>query len=353
MKKSIAILASAVMVLFLVSCDSKKKAATAAKTTPESQKLVLSTFGLSEDVSEDEIYKPFEDKFNADIVTETGNASERYTKFAADSQSSVDVIELSQSKTAEGVKAGIFAAIDTSKIENYNNLIDSAKKIAESGAGIPYTMNSLVIVYDPSKTDAVKSYDDLWSGSLAGKISIPEITTTFGPAMVYIASDHAGVDITTDNGAAAFKALSALKSNIVKTYSKSSDLVNMFTSGEISAAVVGDYAVPILKGANPDLVFVTPEGAYGNFNLININKNSAHTDLAYKYINYRLSVDLQKTAVTALNNAPTNKNVVLTEDEVGNMPYGDLANAMKTIDYSFVNPLLSQWIDQWNRILNS
>lgn len=40
-----------------------------------------------------------------------------------------------------------------------------------------------------------------------------------------------------------------LKPNVVKTYSKSSDLANMFQSGEIEAAVVADFAVDIIQGA--------------------------------------------------------------------------------------------------------
>ena len=360
MKKIIALMM--VMALLVAGCSSTstttETTSTPAETsseatTTETQTLVLSTFGLSDDVSEDEIYKPFEEAFNADIVTETGNASERFTKFSSDAQSTIDVIELSQSKTAEGVEAGLFEAIDTSQIENYDNLIDSAKALVEAGAGVPYTMNSLVIVYNPEAVDAIASYDDLWSEALANQISIPEITTTFGPSMVYIASEHAGVDVTSDEGAAAFEALAALKGNIVKTYSKSSDLVNMFTSGEVNAAVVGDYAVPILKAANENLVFVTPDAAYGNFNTININKNSANKELAYDYINYRISAELQKTAASALSNAPTNKLVELTEEEAGTMPYGDAANALKSIDYTFVNPLLSNWVDLWNRTLNN
>ena len=35
-----------------------------------------------------------------------------------------------------------------------------------------------------------------------------------------------------------------------------------------------------------------------------------------------------------------------------NKTYGEVAANAKTIDYSFVNPLLNNWIDQWNRIVN-
>ena len=76
-------------------------------------------------------------------------------------------------------------------------------------------------------------------------------------------------------------------------YTKSSDLINMFTSGEVAAAVVGDFGVPTIVAANPTLVYVTPDGAYANFNTINVTKNCANKELAYEYINYRISEELQ------------------------------------------------------------
>jgi putative spermidine/putrescine transport system substrate-binding protein len=41
-------------------------------------------------------------------------------------------------------------------------------------------------------------------------------------------------------------------------------------------------------------------------------------------------------------------------DEVGkNLTYGEVANRARAIDYTLVNPLMSQWIDTWNRTLNN
>ena len=170
---------------------------------------------------------------------------------------------------------------------------------------------------------------------------------------IYFASDHAGVDVTTDNGEAAFKALADLKPNLVKTYTKSSDLINMFTSGEVAAAVVGDFGVPTIVAANPTLVYVTPDGAYANFNTINVTKNCANKELAYEYINYRISEELQTKTGKALNEAPTNKDVTFTEEESKDMTYGDKAAKVKVVDYAFVNPILNNWIDQWNRTINN
>ena len=320
----------------------------------DTQKLVLSTYGLSEDISEEEVYTPFENEFSCEIVTETGGTNDRYTKLAADPNSTIDVIELSQAMTAKGADEGLFDTIDLSKIPNAEKLIPAAKELAEAGQGVPYTINSIGIIYNPELTGfEITSFDDLWDERLAGMVSIPEITTTFGPAMVYVASDHAGVDVTTDNGEAAFKALSDLKPNLVKTYTKSSDLINMFTSGEVAAAVVGDFGVPTIVAANPTLVYVTPAGAYANFNTINVTKNCANKELAYEYINYRISEELQTKTGKALNEAPTNSDVTFTEEESKDMTYGDKAANVKVVDYAFVNPILNNWIDQWNRTINN
>lgn len=342
MKKVIALTLCAAMVLS--GCGGKT----------EKKSLVLSTYGLSEDISAEEVYAPFEQEFGCEILTETGSTNERYTKLSADAQSSIDVIELSQAMTAKGIEEGLFEAIDLSKIKNSQDMIGAAKKMADAGQGVAYTINSIGIMYDAEAIGfEITSFNDLWDERLAGKVAIPDITTTFGSAMVYMASEYKGVDITTDDGAAAFEALSELKPNLVKSYAKSADLINMFTSGEISVAIVGDFGVPTIQEANPNLIYMTPEGTYANFNVISIAKNSKNKELAYEYINYRLSPELQSKTGKALNEAPTNNKVSFTEEESANMTYGASAENAKVLDYSFVNPLLSSWIDQWNRIINS
>ena len=45
-------------------------------------------------------------------------------------------------------------------------------------------------------------------------------------------------------------------------------------------------------------------------------------------------------------------NVVLDEETAQNKTYGEVADNAKVINYSFVNPLLNNWVDQWNRIVN-
>jgi putative spermidine/putrescine transport system substrate-binding protein len=317
--------------------------------------LIISTWGLSEDMLWRDVFEPFEKANNCTVVLELGTTAERYTKLEDNPNSTIDIIELSQKAAADGYGAGIFSKVDYSKVPNSTSLISGAKTMTANGYGPAYTVNSIGIIYNPEATGfEIKEWADLWRPELANKISIPDITTTFGPAMVYLAGDYVKTPVASDKGAAAFKALADLKKNVVKTYARSSDLANMFTSGEIAAAVVGDFAIPIITGALPSAKFVVPaSGTYANFNTIDIAVNAKNKELALAYINWRISKDVQSKTVISVNEAPTNAEVVLTPEQSKNITYGDVAQRARALDYTLVNPLMPQWIDTWNRTLNN
>jgi putative spermidine/putrescine transport system substrate-binding protein len=331
--------------------DSKEEAT--SSNAKEEKELVVSTFALSEEIIDRDVFQPFKKDKGIELIYEVGNSGERFTKLQNNPNSTIDVIELSQANAATGVEEGLFEPLDETKIPNLANLFDGAKE-ALTTSGAPYTMNSIGIIYNKEAAGMeINDWSDLWDPSLAGKISIPDITTTFGPAMLHVASDFKNVAITSDKGTAAFEALSELKPNITKTYTKSSDLANLFQSGEIVAAVVGDFAYPIISGSNPDVEYLVPQsGTYANFNTLNVVANSKNKKLAYEFINWKLSQELQTTTAASLNEAPTNKNVELSDEVAANKTYGDIAKRAKAIDYTFVNSQLENWIAKWNQTLN-
>lgn len=330
----------------LVGCKAKDNSA-------GSDKLIISTWGLNEDVLKKEIFEPFAEEHGVEVVLEVGNNSDRLTKMKNNPNSNIDITYLAESFSEQGIEAGIFEKLDYSKIPNAQKINEKAKYTVENGYGPAYTLNSIGIVVDPTSNIEINSWEDLWKPELKGKIAIPDITTTNGAAVVDIAATKAGVDITEDNGEAAFKELEKLKPNVVKTYSKSSDLANMFSSGEIVAAIASNFAFETIQKAKPEVINVIPEsGTYLNFNTININANSKNKDLAYEFINYVLSDEVQERAAKALNDAPINTDVKLNEEDAKNLAYGDIVKNAKTIDYKVVNPLMNDWINKWNRVMN-
>lgn len=317
--------------------------------------LSVSTFGLSTKQMTNDVFKPFEKKTGTKIQSQFGDSSQRFTQIAHNPNAGVDVIELSQNNALTGNKKKLFKKLDVSKLKNFKTLSASQQKLAKETNSVPYTVNSIGIIYDPTKTGKITSWDQLWSGKLKGKIAIPDITTTFGPAMLYVAGDHAGTAVTKDNGAAAFKALASLKPNVVKTYTQSSDLANMFKSGEITAAVVGDFAVDMIQSADSHAVYTVPaSGTYANYDTASILKTTQNTKAAYAYLDYRLSKTAQTkvAAPQSLNNAPINDTVQLSSANAKNKTYGAIAKRAKTIDFDYVNSHLSGWIKKWNALMN-
>lgn len=351
-KSSILALTS-VMVIAAIGSNSALTTATETTVSAQGNDLIVSTFAIAEDVIKRDVFDPFTEANGINITYEVGNSGERYTKLVNNPNSTVDVIELSQNNAASGVTEGMFEELTEENVPNLALLVDSAKEVV-STAGAPYTMNSIGIIYNEEAAGmTIDEWSDLWDPALEGKISIPDITTTFGPAMLHVASDYAGVDITTDNGEAGFQALAELKPNIAKTYTRSSDLANLFQSGEIVAAIVGDFAYPIISEANPDVQYIVPEsGTYANFNTLNVVANSDNKEAAYAYINWKLSQELQTTTASSLNEAPTNADVELDEETSANKTYGAIAERAKAIDFNFVNENLDQWINTWNEVLN-
>ncbi|MFK5641846.1 ABC transporter substrate-binding protein [Lactobacillus delbrueckii] len=349
-KKKIGLIAASV----LVAGSAILSTACSSSNSNGSSKLVVSTFGMSTKQMQRDVLKPFAKKFNVKVSTQFGDSSARLTQIEHNKNTSVDVAEFAQNNAVTANKKGLAKKLDTSKIKNFKYLSKEQQKLAKQINAVPYTLNSCGIIYN-SKKVKITSWDQLWSKSLKGKIAIPDITTTFGPAMLYIAGDHAGTAVTSDNGVAAFKALKALKPNVVKTYTSSSDLVNMFKNGEVEAAVVGDYSVAMISAASSSIKYRVPSsGTYANYNTVSILKNSKNTAAAYKYIDYRLSTAVQKKVASAksLNNAPVNTSVTLSAKDAENKAYGAIAKRSKTIDYSYVNSHLSGWITKWNKLMN-
>ncbi|MDT4761600.1 polyamine ABC transporter substrate-binding protein [Sphaerochaeta sp. PS] len=349
--KKLQVLVIGVLLLLAMTAVSAA-GSTEAKAAP--RELIVSTWGLSEDSLWSEVYEPFEKQYNVKVILDTGNAQERYTKLKSDPNTKVDVIELSQKNTADGVADGLFSTLQISDVKQYNDLIKGAQDLVKIGSGASYTLNSIGIIYNPKAAGiTIDSWDDLWNPALKGKISIPDITTTFGPAFMVMCSDVKGVDFASDKGETAFKALEALKPNVLRTYAKSSDVASLFQNGEIAVAIVGDFGVPVITKADPDAVYVVPaSGTYANFNVINIAKNTKNRDLAVAYINYRLDAETELRTAKALNEAPVNAKVKLSPELAENKTVGDVAARAAMVDFTVVNPLMASWVDRFNRLMN-
>ncbi|GIP40218.1 spermidine/putrescine ABC transporter substrate-binding protein [Paenibacillus sp. J31TS4] len=334
----------------LAGCASKNEASgTDAQGNGKPKELVVSTWGFSEDLLKKNVFEPFEKANNVKIKLEVGNNSDRLNKVRMKAHQ-VDVIMLAEQFAAQGIEEGLFEKIDRSHIPNIDNLFDVAKAPNGTDYGPAYTVGSSGIIYDKTATSQpVTSYADLWRPEFKGKLSLPDITTTDGAFLVDFASKVGGAQAMDTEKA--FGQLKTLGPSVVKFYTKSSDLANMFNQKEVAVATVQNFVLATIKKANPNVEWVTPkEGSYAVRNTMNLVKGTKNKELGEKFIDWWLSEEVQKANALDKVDSPANKNVKLTPQEAEGLTYGaDTINNLKTLDWNAVNKNMKTWIDRWNR----
>ena len=323
----------------------------ALTVSAQAETLTISWWGFNGEKLDQFIVQPFQEKCGCELVFETGNNADRLNKVKLRDGAGVDVIYLTDSFSQIGVEEGLFQKIDPAKIPNLAGLYDMAKD-PQGGYGPAYTIGRVGIVYDAAKVEpGITSWADLWRDDLAGKISLPGITTTAGPMVVMIAGEKAGTDAFEDADPA-FAEIEALKANVVKNYNTGSEMINLFSTGEITVSLAQDFAVGQLKAAVPTVEWANLEdGAIATLNTVNIPKGAANVDLAHEFINFILDPELQATLAKNGVDAPTVASVELTPEEAAQWTYGkEMIDGLKRVDYSKMNAAKAGWIDRWNEI---
>lgn len=92
---------------------------------------------------------------------------------------------------------------------------------------------------------------NVWRADLKAKVSLPNVTTTAGPMVVMIAGDKAKSDIYAD-AKPAFAEIAKLKPMWSKNYNTGSELVNLFSTGEITTSIAQDFTLAQIKAARAD-----------------------------------------------------------------------------------------------------
>ncbi|MEJ1159720.1 ABC transporter substrate-binding protein [Prosthecomicrobium sp. N25] len=313
--------------------------------------LTISWWGFNGDKLEEYLMKPFKAQCGCDIVYETGNNADRLNKVKIRGGGGVDLIYLTDSFSEIGIKEGLFQKIDRSKIPNLAGVYDIAKA-PQGDYGPAYTLGRYGIIYDSAKVKPpVTAWKDLWRADLKSALSLPGITTTAGPMTVILAGTYAGSDAFKDPDAA-FKALAGLKPNLVKTYNTGSELVNLFSTGEITTAAAQDFTLAQIQKAVPTAVWADlSDGAYATLNTINITKGAKEVELAHQFIDFLLRPDIQQKLAENGVDAPVVKSVTLTPEQARQWTYGAaMVASLKPVDMAKMNAAKAEWTDRWQEL---
>ncbi|HOJ88294.1 MAG TPA: ABC transporter substrate-binding protein [Pseudothermotoga sp.] len=326
-----------------------------ALTVFSAAKVNVSTWGFNLDLLDKNISKPFLEKYGIEIVREVGNNSVRLTKLISQKSNPViDVVHFVDYYAMLAVKEGLLQPVDTSKLKNYSEIYDFAKDPIGGNYGIGYTVYSMGIVY---RTDKIKgpinSWKDFWSKEVAGHISLPDITTTQGPALMMLINQIYDGNAYDPELKTAFEKVRQLKKDVVTFYKTSSELLNLFKMGEVWMAPVQRFSWGQFLDTGLPLAWVTPvEGMPGFLNVISIIKGAKNLEEAYKYIDFMISEEVQYAEAMDLVDSPVNVNVVVPQEIAEKLTYGvDHIKSLIFYKTDFIVENYDKWINKWNELI--
>ncbi|MDR2078764.1 MAG: ABC transporter substrate-binding protein [Treponema sp.] len=318
------------------------------------QTLTLSQWGYNMDLLEQNYIRPFEEKYGVTIVNETGNNADRLTKLAARKDNPiVDVAFFAGNYAYEAMNQGLLEPYDPAKIPNLNNIIPAARDPLGGRYAIGYAISHLGLFYRSDKTGPVTSWRDLARPELKGFVSIPNMTTTFGPGIIYMLAKAYGG--STANTEAGWEALARLAPNLVTVYNNSSQLNAMITQEEVYAAPYTSFSWgDIEKTGHPVVSAIPGEGLVGSFSVVSVVKGSKNTELAHAFIDFLLSYEVQLAEAMDLVDSPVHTGVRLPPEIASKLTYGeDLINSLFFYNEAEVAANKADWIARWNRIFGN
>ena len=269
-----------------------------------------------------------------------------------------DLMEILDAQVADMLESGFLQKIDLDKIPNTQH-VDSYQ-YNDDLVGSWHTQE--VICYHVDKFAEMgipvpKTYADLIRPELAGKVSFPDINSGGGLANFSAINIAAGGD--KDNVKPGLELINKMK--VLKFWSRGGETLSQFESGDIVAAVSnGGWCLRTRKaGINVDSVH--PDLGNGNVGVAKVgwlgimkSAEGKNVDAAHWFINEYLEEDFQFLFATKSGIIPINKGAIarMHEDEVIRdilvLDQAKIANEFR-FDYTGVN--LSDWTDQWNRMV--
>ncbi|NOZ31809.1 MAG: extracellular solute-binding protein [Alphaproteobacteria bacterium] len=320
----------------------------AGAANAQENKLTISVYSFGTDAMTAAVFNPFEEVCGCEVVVETGNSVERMAKIEANAANPViDVAVMSTQDALSLARKGLLQPLDVSKLSSYDDLYEAAKDPIGDNMAVGYGFYATSIVYRSDLVD-IDSWADLLSDDLKGRVALPNITGTQGPLTLYMLGQALGYDDISF--ADTIGAVAESADDIVTFYSRSSELVQLMMQEEVIAAPVGRFAWSRFSGSDFPFKWAEPkEGQTGGMNVMLMTKDNGNEELAYQFMDYWLSTEVQTRVAELKLDSPANAKVVVSDEIAESLTYGaDLINSLNMLDPAAIIDNRDAWLERWN-----
>ena len=314
---------SGVMLLALAACGGNNGDTSTATQDDSSsgEKTKLYVVNWKDYASDDEeLMAQFEEEYHCEIVNTYMESEEQLlTSLKTASPGTIDVCLPNCSILPAAIKDGLLKEIDTSKLENFSALYDRFQEqkecFGEDGKmyAVPFVWGSTAIAYNTELMSEVpNSLKCLFDEQYAGKLTIRD---DYNDAIM-AAAIVLGQDPTNPTDLDAIKDLLIKQKPLNRTYWQTGDeFSKLFAGGQIDFGMMWSGQAATMKQEGEPIAFVVPEdGAIGWVDNWGIAAGSQHEDLAYAFINYMISKDVQYNWASKGGPAPANQSAAESLD---------------------------------------
>jgi putative spermidine/putrescine transport system substrate-binding protein/spermidine/putrescine transport system substrate-binding protein len=292
-----------------------------------------------------------------------GSSDELVAKLRGGAASNYDVISPSSDVATSLSRSGLVAPLDLTRVPNYTQLSPTLTQkplVRQDGKvyGVPLTWGPNPLLYDTTAfAKPPATWAELWDPKFANKLSFwDDLSTVYMAAQVlgFGKPDPTTIYHLTDPQLEQVKQkLIALKPNIRKLWTTGGELTNLFQNHEIIAAMGWPLVTNQLhKSGLPIQEEIPAEGTTGWIDHLMITQSSDNKDLAYQFLNYMISAQVQKQLSDVTGYIPANPQAaaLMTPEQRHSLHLDDIEDYQHKIIFWPDVPRRARYTEIWNEV---
>jgi spermidine/putrescine-binding protein len=292
-----------------------------------------------------------------------GSSDELVAKLRGGAASNYDVISPSSDVATMLTHSGLVAPLDLTKVTNYPQLsttLTNKPLVRQDGKvyGVPLTWGPNPLLYDTTAfPKPPATWAELWDPKYSNKLSFwDDLSTIYMAAQVlgFGKQDPNAIYHLTDPQLEQVKQkLIALKPNIRKLWTTGGELTNLFQNHEVIAAMGWPLVTTQLhKIGLPIQEEIPAEGTTGWIDHLMITQSSENKELAYQFLNYMISAQVQKQLSDVTGYIPANPQAaaLMTPDQRHSLHLDDIEAYQHKITFWPDVPRRARYTEIWNEV---
>lgn len=270
-----------------------------------------------EGLSDESITKPFEQRTGIKIKpTYIADVNQQISKLVAGGTEQYDIVMATSDIRKVLVDARVIKPLDVSRIPAYADIFEYARETYELDGEVWAVSQAWGInpfLYNTEEFDTPPtSLDVQWAPEMAGKLGLwDDYTLIYMGATVLDMDDAPGVfDLSDEQLEQIKRKMLELKPNIRTIWSSGGDLIQKFSTDEVTASLGWNYIYAQLhpKGFPIEQVVFEDQGPQGwnDGNAISAGIDPACEEAAYQWLDYTLDPRVQAATAKVTGYSPSN-----------------------------------------------